>query len=223
MSSWEIARRDLEHHATPPSQRSAPPSSIATTPLPFVTTNPGFAPPGLAPTAGFSSNPKPPAFRPSQLIGLTPFGAFCHQCKLPVCSSRGQLCTHLSKHCGLFCNGCSVEDFTQFDVREAEKLKNDKNLSVGVPDGTNRSPLSLAKDAANASFGRTVLFLRAQTSHVRLRTGWNSVSKRCCSARPPLFECCDGAPALSRSQSLCNAFSPVLRCKASPVFVQMQR
>jgi superfamily II DNA helicase RecQ len=125
MSSWETPRRRGPPHAVPPSQLTLP-----TSPAPFLSATPTAR---LASTddtrvAGYFTNPKPRP-RPLHLIGLTPFGAFCRGCKIPVGSSRGQLRTHLSKHPELYYGGYSIDEFTLFAAKEVESLKSKNDPS----------------------------------------------------------------------------------------------
>jgi superfamily II DNA helicase RecQ len=126
MSSWETPRRDLAPHAIPPSQRPAALSQDVTNRSLSFTPDAGFMSPNRAPTAGYSSNPssrpKPP-LRPFHLLGFTPFGAFCLRCKIPVCSSKGQLKRHLTKHPEVTYGDYGVDNFISFAIREVEKLK----------------------------------------------------------------------------------------------------
>jgi superfamily II DNA helicase RecQ len=100
--------------------------SPSQTPLPFSRNevNQRFTTPTTtAPTARYSSRPRPPPLRPLDLIALSPFGTYCRQCGCPVSSARGCLRSHLSKHPEVEFGGFSVDDFVQFAAREVDKLK----------------------------------------------------------------------------------------------------
>ena len=117
MSAWETPRRHDVPHLVPA-------TTVARTPFPrhdAATTRHLFA-------TGYSTI-QPTTVLPLQLIWLSPFGAYCRGCKRPISSARGQLRAHLLTHQDLYFSKYSVDDFTQFVVREVSKLRSKPDLS----------------------------------------------------------------------------------------------